>query len=87
MVTGSERSHWNALKIGTSGEVNSKEGRAVGERLLDAPTKGNEAGTHQIELDGAVGEILVYQPPSQCLRTRLIFDVRIDNPFLDRLIH
>ena len=82
-VTESERHLRNALKFGQSGEVNSKEGRAPAEGLLLAPPNCSEVGTPQGELNGAMGEALVQQPPLQRLRTKLIFDVRIDNQFFD----
>ena len=37
MVTATERTPWNSLKFGHSGEVNSKEGRARVEGMLVAP--------------------------------------------------
>ena len=37
MVTPSERKPWNALKFGTAGEVDSKEGQAQAEAFLLAP--------------------------------------------------
>jgi len=83
MLTATERKRWNALKFGTTGEVDSKERWALAEGLLVAPPKCSEAGAPQGELDGAVGENYIQQPPIQCPRTKLIFDVRIDYPFLD----
>jgi len=83
MSTLTERKLWDALKFGTSGEVNSKEVRAQAEGLLVPIPKSSEVGTPQVELDGAVGEALVLQPPVQLQRTKLIFHVKIDNPFLD----
>ena len=83
MVTISESEPWNALKFGTTREVNSKEGVAFVGGLELAPPNCSEIGTPQVELNGAVGEALVKQPPLQCVRTKLIFDVRIDDPFLD----
>ncbi len=79
----SERTHRNALKFGQPGEVDSKKGRAVAEGLEFAPPNCSEVGTPQEELNGAVGEALIKQLPMQNLRTKLIFDVRIDYPFLD----
>ena len=81
MTTASERTLRNALKFGQSGEVNSQEGSAQTEGLLLPPSNCREVGAHQGELDGAVGEALVQQPPLQCHRTKLVFDVRIDYPF------
>ena len=83
MVTARERLLWNALKFGTSGEIYSKEGCATAERLLVAPPNCSEVGTLQVEIDGAVEEALIIQPPMQCVRTKLIFDIFIDDPFLD----
>jgi len=83
MLTVTERELRNALKFGTTGEVNSKEGGAPAEGLLITPPNCNEVGKPQVELDGAVGEALIEQPPLQCLRTKLIFNVGIDDPFLD----
>jgi len=82
MATATERKLWNALKFGTSGEVNSKEGMAQAEGFLLPPPNGSEIGTAQVEFDGAMGEALIQQPPMQVLRTKLLFDVRID-PFSD----
>ena len=83
MLTVSERKLWNALKFGTSGEVDSKEGGAQAEGLELAPPNRSEIETPQVELDGAVGEALIAKPHLQILRTELVFDVRIDYPFLD----
>ena len=83
MVTHSERILRNALKFGQSGEVNSKEGVAPAEGLVVVPPNCNEVGTPQVELDGAVGEARIHQPATQSPRTKLVFDVRIDNQFLD----
>jgi len=84
MVTACECCPWNALKIGTAGEVDSKEGVAPAEVLgIVTPPNCNEVGAPQVELNGAVGEALILQPRPQCMRTKLIFDVRIDNRFLD----
>ena len=58
----SERHPWNALKFGTTSEVDSKEGEAIAEGLLVAPPNRNEVGTPQIELDGAVGEAPMIKP-------------------------
>ena len=85
MVTLRKRKSRNALKFWTSGEVNSKEGGAQGEGLLDVLSNVSKVETPQVELDGAVGEALVLQPPLQHPRTKLIFDVRIDDPFSDWL--
>ena len=83
MAVGSERTHMNALKFWTSREVNSKERVAPAEGLLLAPPNCSEVGALQVELDRAVGEALILKPPLQCVRTKLIFDVRIDNQFFD----
>jgi len=83
MLTARECKLRNALKFVTAGEVNSQEGEAPVEGLMFAPPNCSEVGTSQGELDGPVGEALVQQPPRQRLRSKLIFDVRIDNPFLD----
>ena len=81
--TATERSIRSALKFGTSGEVDPKEGRAQAEGLELAPPNCSEVVAPQEELNGGVGEALVTKPPLQCLRMKLIFDVRIDDPFLD----
>ena len=83
MAKATKRSPWNALKFGTSGEVNSQEGRAPAEDCIVVPPNCSEFVTLQGELNGALGEALIPQPPQQCLRTKLIFDVRINYPFLD----
>jgi len=83
MVTVKERTLRNALKFGQSGEVNSKEGLALGEGFELAPPNCSEVGAPQGELDGAVGEAPIQHPVHQRPRTKLIFDVRIDDPFLD----
>ena len=83
MGTSTERHLRNALKFGTSGEVNSKEGRAHAEGLLVTPPNCIEVGTSQVELNGAVGEAIVLQPYLQRLRTKLVFDVIFDYPFLN----
>jgi len=83
MATARDRELWNALKFGTSREVKSKEGQATAEGLILPPPNCSEVGAPQVELDGAVGEALVLHPPLQCPRTKLIFDVRIDDPCLD----
>ena len=83
MVTLTERIIRNALKFGTSGEVNSKEGAAHAEGLELAPPKCIEVGAPQVELNGAMREALFQQPVLQRTRTKLIFDVRIYYPNLD----
>ena len=75
MVTFSERTIRNALKFGTTGEVYSKEGLAHAEGFLFAPPNCSEVVALPVELNGAVGEALVLQPPMQCVRTKLIFDI------------
>ena len=83
MATLTERKLWNALKFGTTREVNSQEGGAPAEGLMLPTSNCSDAGEPQVELNGAVGEALFQQPVPQRLRTKLVFDVRIDNPFLD----
>ena len=83
MATANERHLPNALKFGTTGEVNSKEGKAPAEWLLVAQPNCSEVGSPQGELNGAVGEALIQQPLLQSIRTKLMFDVRVDDPFLD----
>ena len=83
MLTASKRTIRNALKFGTTREVNSQEGGARAEGCHLAPPNCSEVGTPQIELDGAVGEVLILQPFPEHMRTKLIFNVRIDDPFLD----
>jgi len=84
MLTATKGLLRNALKFGTSGEVDSKEGVAPAEGYRLVPFNCIEVGSLQVELNGAVGEALVQQPPRQCLRTKLISNVRIDNPFFNR---
>jgi len=83
MVTASKRKLRNALKFGTTREVDSKERVATAEELLLPPPNYSEVGTPQVDLDRVMGEALILQPRLQRLRTKLIFDVRIDNPFFD----
>ena len=83
MEAHTKRNTWNALKFGTTGEVHSQEGEAHAEGLMLAPPDCSEVGKPPGELNGAVREALVLQPLLQCPRTKLIFDVRIDNQFLD----
>ena len=83
MATVTKRHLRNALKSGTAGEINSKQGRASAEGMDLAPTNGSEVGEPQVELNGAIGEALITKNVPQCPRTKLVFDVRIDNPFLD----
>ena len=83
MATLSERKPWNALKFRTTGEVNSKEGGLHAQWLEVAPPKHREVGAPQGELNRAVGENLILYYYHQCLRTKLIFDVRINDPFMD----
>ena len=54
MATATELSLRNALKFGTAGEVDSKEGVSQTEWLLFSPPNCSEVGAPQIELDGAV---------------------------------
>ena len=74
MDTVTERKRWNALKFGTTGEVNSKEGGAPAEGLLLAPPNCSEVGTPQVELDGAVAPH-GSQPIPQRPRTKKIFNI------------
>jgi len=83
MATAAERQLRNALKFGTAGEVHSQDGCTIPEGLLLPPPNHREVGEPQGELDGAMGEALIQQLPMQCVRMKLIFDVRINNPFLD----
>ena len=83
MVTVNERHLRNALKFGTTGEVDSKEGEAPAERLIIAQPNCSEVRKPQVEFNGAVGEAPILQPRLQRLRTKLLFDVRIDDPILD----
>jgi len=83
MVTARERHLRNALKFGTSGEVNSQEGRALAKGRELAPTNFSEVGSSQVELKGAVREALVKQHPPQIHRKRCFSDVVFDNPFMD----
>ena len=83
MLTAPERSLRNALEIGASREVDSKEGLAIREGLLVVPRKRSDVGTPQLDLNGAVGEALIPKPIPQRQCTKLIFDVRIDNRILD----
>ena len=69
MATATERTIRNALKFGTTGEVDSKEGRAQAEGMLLVPSNCSDVGAPQGELNGAVGEALIQQPPLQCPRT------------------
>ena len=46
MVTLSERIIWNALKFGTTREVNTQEGRTQAEGLELAPPNCSEVGAH-----------------------------------------
>jgi len=59
MVTAIERKLWNALKFGTTGEVDSKEGGAPAEGLLVVPPNYSKVGATQVELNGAVGEAFI----------------------------
>ena len=60
MVAVSERKLRNALKFGTTGEVNSKKRLNFSERHSPSchiiPPNGSEGGALQVDLDGAVGE-------------------------------
>ena len=83
IATLSERTTWNALKFGQSGEINLQEGWAHAEGLVAVPPNCSEVGAPQVEIDGAMGEAPIQQPLSQCPRTKLIFDIDIDDPFLN----
>ena len=83
METQIERLPWNAFKFGTTREVDPKEGEAHAEGFLVAPPNSSEGLSPQVELNRAVREALVQQPPLQCTRTKLVFEARIDKPFLD----
>ena len=83
MGTAIKRMLWNALKFGTSREVNSKEGGALDEGWELAPPICSEVVAPQVELDGAVGEALIQQHPPQRPRTKLIFQVIFYDQFLD----
>ena len=63
MGTATERKLRNALKFGTTREVDSKEGDSKAEGLMLPPPNCSEVGSHQVELNGDVGEALVQQPP------------------------
>jgi len=62
MATFTERPLWNALKFGTTREVDSKEGLAPAEGLIVDIPNYNEVGAPQVELNGAVGGALMQQP-------------------------
>ena len=83
MVTAAESKIRNALKFGTAGEVDSKEGLALAERLIVVPPNCSEVVAPQVELDGAVGRGPISKPPTQLPRMKLIFDVDIDDDFSD----
>ena len=74
MSTLKERTPWNALKFGTTGEVNSQEGGTHAEGSELAPTKCGEVVAPQEELNGAESPWWSLQPYLQRLRTKLIFD-------------
>ena len=82
MGTERERIPRNDFNFGTAGEVDSKEGRAHDEGLLLAkPNYCSEAEAPHIELNGAIGEAL--QPLMHCVRSKLLFNFSINDPFLD----
>jgi len=83
IATLSERHLRNALKFGTSSEVDSQEGVTTAEGLEFAPPNCSEVGAPKGELDGAVGECLAKPLPQVSVRAKLIFDIEIDDPFLD----
>ena len=83
MATLSERKLWNALKFGTTAEVNTKEGEAFVEGLPAVPPKCSEVGAPQGERDGATRKISVSNPTTQCPRTKLLFDILIEDDVLD----
>ena len=62
MATAKECIIRNALKFGTTGEVNSKEGEARVEGSDVAPSSCSEVGAPQGELNGAVGETGITKP-------------------------
>jgi len=67
VATERERILRNALKFGTSREVDSKEGLARAEGLEHAPPNSSEALEFQVKLNGTVGEAIILKPPLQCL--------------------
>jgi len=83
MATVTERKPWNALEFGQSREDDTREGVAPAEGLITVPPNCSEVGSPQEELNGTVGEVLLLNPPPQCPRTKLFFDIEIDDPFLD----
>ena len=54
MATFIERKLWNALKFGTTGEANSKEGAAIAEGFPAVPPNCSEVGALQVEFNGAI---------------------------------
>ena len=83
MLTTTKRNLRNALKFGTTREVNPKEGWQLAELLVVVLKNCSEIGAPQVELKGAMGEALILQNHPQCTRTKLLFDVRINYPFFD----
>ena len=82
MLTATERFFWNALKFGTTREVNSKEGEAIAKGLLVAPRNCSEAVAPQVELNGTISEALILKSALQCQRTKLLFEILFND---DRL--
>jgi len=56
MATATERKLRNALKFGTAGEVDSKEGVAYAEGLELAPPNYSEVFAPPVDINGAVRE-------------------------------
>ena len=75
MVTLSKRKLRNALKFGTAGEVDSKEGFQFSERENFAPHNCSEVGTPQGEINGTIGEVIIRQPLPQRPQMKLNFDI------------
>jgi len=59
MGTATERHKRNALKFGTSGEVDSKEGWAFAKGLVVVPPNCSELVAPQEKFNGSVGEALI----------------------------
>jgi len=86
MGTVREHTLRNALKFGTTIEIKVTDGFHVVEWeafCVEPPPYGSEVGAHQEDFDRAVGEAIIRQPLTQRPRTKLIFDIEIDDPFLD----
>ena len=65
MATATERSLRNALKFGTTREVDLKEGVAQAKGWELASPNSSEVGEPQVERNGAVGEALIMHPLPQ----------------------